>query len=173
MLIAAVKGMPLVESWRVFKGEEHNPLKTAFPPTMILACLKGSEVIGEALPGSCIQFTAILQTDLDEIAWIQVGGIATGLLSAGVVLTTMSLGIERPNMIKSPNNPIYGYIPSVVSKYVKNCVGLCIFSTFSLSQTIIPVSLLYLKEGNLNKVGLMMMGELAAVCSYKHFVEVK
>ena len=105
MLIALTGLMPVIQAWAVWNGSPHDPDLDTFSPIFLLSLLKGGEVIFEALPNSVFQMIALLTLDRSLISTIQLVGLSTSFLAAGVILTQGNFGIEKSVTASAPRNP--------------------------------------------------------------------
>ena len=105
------------------------------PPVMMLVILKGCEAFGESLPEAVMQGIVLLQLDPERITMTLIIGIISSLLSAGVLSTEGTTGLDATMVAGSPNNPYYGFMSVNTNEWRKAFFGLYVFHIFFFLST--------------------------------------
>ncbi|GMI48645.1 hypothetical protein TrCOL_g10514 [Triparma columacea] len=170
MVMSAFMGiLPLIEAWTVFRGAEQSE-DMLLDPAVMLAITKGAEIVFESLPESIIQTISMLSSKPEDLSTLNYFGIISSIVSAGLIFADAHLGIARSNIVGSPKNPVYNWLPTDKGDFYKCMGGYILFTISYFSCNIFAFAIAYLKFGG-SAVLSVIITELIAVLLFKHFVD--
>ena len=94
-------------------------------------------------------------------------GIVSSLLSARVLLTEGTTGIDASQAAASPNHPYYGYMSAKTKEWRKAFFGFYVFHILFFLSTVFSSAVLYLTFGSLPASWCLFAAELVVACGIK------
>ena len=170
MLLGALNILPMYQSYQLFIGTEQVHGMDLFPPEVLLALLKATDLLFEALPESVIQLSSAMQSEWDQIGVIGWISLSSSFIIGGALISGASVSIERGTALKK-SNPVYNWIPFRLSKYLRCLWGFYLFNVSFFFMNVFALSSVFLADGTLMFTVLESSAAFVAVCLYKHFVD--
>ena len=103
----------------------------------------------------------------DNITDMQKFGLVTTFLSAGLILTDASFGMEKTQALGSPRCPTYGLISKKLNQQRRCKAGFFLFNATFIYTSVFSHAMLYLHSGSFRYSGYQVAVETAVVCSIK------
>ncbi|GMH90165.1 hypothetical protein TrVE_jg8105 [Triparma verrucosa] len=164
-LLAVLCLSPVVEGFQVWVGTE-QPVDLLFEASIMLSCIKATEVACESLPEAVIQLIALQQIEYDDLSNVLVFSLISSFFAISFIITDANLSVAR-SYSASVNDEYHDYIPENLKKAVI-CFGAnFLFLIFYGPCFVLAVSSIYYLNESFIPIGIMMAVEYMCVVSFK------